>query len=70
MLKNIIHNLLEKKLKIKNNYLPTKKFWKPKIVDIKSVIKGHSKTSHKLSKTKKVGYDSPLYSDAKKVKIF
>ena len=57
---------------IRNNYLSTKKFWKPNIVDIKSSITEHSKTSHKLSKTirqaEKVSSDSFLYSDAKKVK--
>ena len=40
------------------------------IVDIKSVITEHPKTSHKLSKTirqaEKVGSNSSLYSDTKK----
>ena len=44
------------------------------ILDIKSIITDHPKTSHKLSKTvrqaEKVGYNSSLYSDAKKWKIF
>ena len=52
-----------------------KTFEKPNIVDIKSVITEHPhKTSHKLFKTirqaQKVGPNSPLYSDTKKVKIF
>ena len=44
------------------------------MVGIKSVIAEHPKTSHKLSKTirqtEKVGSNSFLYSDTKKVKIF
>ena len=51
-----------------------KTFEIPNIVDIKSIITEHQKTSHKLSKTirqaKKVGSNSPLYSDTKRVKIF
>ena len=51
-----------------------KTFENPNIVDIKSVITEHPKTSHKLSKTirqaEKVGSNSSLYSDTKKVKIF
>ena len=51
-----------------------KTFKNPNTVDIKSVIKKHSRTSQKLSKTikqaEKVGSNSPLYSDTKKVKIF
>ena len=46
----------------------------PNIVDIKSVITEHQKTSHKLSKTireaEKVGSNSSLHSDTKKVKNF
>ena len=42
------------------------------IVNIKSVITEHPKTSHNLSKTirkgEKVGSNSSLYSDTKKVK--
>ena len=49
---------------IKNYYLSTKKIKKPKIVDIKSVITEHPKTSHKLFKTvrqaEKVGFNSSL----------
>ena len=45
----------------------------PNIVDIKSVITEHPKTSHQLSKpirqAEKVGSNSSLYSDIKKVKI-
>ena len=40
------------------------------IVDIKSVITEHPKTSHKLSVAEKVGSNSSLLSDTKKVKIF
>ena len=44
------------------------------IVDIKSIITEHPKTSYKLSKAirqaEKVGFNSFLYSDTKKVKIF
>ena len=44
------------------------------IVDIKSVITEHPETSQKLSKTirqaEKVGSNSSLYSDIKKVEIF
>ena len=51
-----------------------KTFENPNIVDIKSVITEHPKTSHKLSKTirqaEKVGSNSSLYSDTKNVKIF
>ena len=47
-----------------------KPFENPNTVDIKSVTIEHLKTSHKLSKTKKVCSNSPLYSDTKKVKIF
>ena len=43
-------------------------------VDIKSVIREHPKTSHKLSKSireaEKVYSNSSLYSDTKKVKLF
>ena len=50
-----------------------KTFENPKIVDVKSVITVHPKASHKLSKTirqaEKVGSNSSLYSDTKKVKI-
>ena len=51
-----------------------KTFENPNIVDIKSVITEHSRTSHKLSKTirqaEKVGSNSALYSDTKKGKFF
>ena len=52
-----------------------KTFKNPKIVDIiKSVIKEHPKTSHKLSKTigkgEKVSFNSYLYSDTKKSRHF
>ena len=40
------------------------------IVDMKSVITEHPKTSHKLSKAEKLVSNSSLYSDTKKVKIF
>ena len=47
-----------------------KSFRNSNIVDIKSVIRKHPKTSHKLSKTirqaEKLSYDSSLYSDTKK----
>ena len=52
-----------------NTYQP-KSFENPNIVDIKSVITEHPKTSQKLSKTirqaKKVGSNSSLYNDTKK----
>ena len=51
-----------------------KTFENPNVVDVKSVITENPKTSHKLSKTirqaNKVGSNSPLYSDTKKVKNF
>ena len=51
-----------------------KTFENPNIADIKSVITKHPKTSHKLFKTirqaEKVGSNSSLYSDTKKVNIF
>ena len=54
---------------MKNNYLLTKNFWKPKIVDIKSVITEHPKISLKLSKTitqaQTVASNSSLNSDKK-----
>ena len=47
-----------------------KTFENPNIVDIKSVIAGHPKASHKLSKAvgqaEKLGSNSSLYSDTKK----
>ena len=47
-----------------------KTFENSNIVDIKSVITEHPKTSYKLSKTltqaEKVGFNSSLYSDTKK----
>ena len=50
-----------------------KSFEKPNIVDIKSVNTESPKASHKLSMTttqaEKVGSNSSLYSDTKKVKI-
>ena len=49
-------------------------FENPNIFDLKSVIAEHPKTSHKLSKAirqaEKVGSNSCLYSDTKKVKTF
>ena len=51
-----------------------KPFKNSDIVDMKSVITKHPKTSHKLSKTlrqaEKVGSNSSLYRDTKKVKFF
>ena len=51
-----------------------KTFEIPNIVDIKSVITEHPKTSYKLSKTtrqaKKVDPNRPLHSDTKKLKNF
>ena len=51
-----------------------KAFENPNTVDIKSIITEHAKISHKLSKTirqaEKVGSNSSLYSDTKKVKFF
>ena len=48
----------------------SKTFKNPNIVDIKSVITEHPKTSHKLFKTigkgEKVDCNSSLYSDTKK----
>ena len=48
-----------------------KTFENPSIVDIKSVITEHSKNLHKLSKTirksEKLGSNSSLYSDTKKI---
>ena len=71
MLRNIMNFFNKEKPKIsktiKNNYLSTKSF---DIVDIKSIITKHLKTSHKLSKTirqaEKVGFKSSLCSDTKK----
>ena len=52
----------------------SKQFENWNIIDIKSVIIEHPKTSHKLSKTirqaEKVDSNSSLYSDTKKVNIF
>ena len=42
----------------------------PNIVDIKSVIREHPKTSHKLSKAEKVGSSSSLCRNTKKSKHF
>ena len=51
-----------------------KTFENPNIVDVKSIITEHGKTSHKLSKiirqTEKVGSNSSLYNDTKTVKGF
>ena len=51
-----------------------KTFENPNIIDIKSIIPEHRKTLHKLSKTirqnEKVGSNSSLYSDTKKMKNF
>ena len=38
----------------------------PNIVDVKSVMRKHPKTAHKLSKGAKVDSNSSLYSDMKK----
>ena len=55
---------------IKNDYLSTKQFCKPKHFDIKSVITEHPKILHELRMTispiAKVGSISSLSSDAKK----
>ena len=52
----------------------SKTFENPNIIDIKSIIREHPKTSHKLFKTikqaEKVGSNSSFYSDTKKVKLF
>ena len=52
----------------------SKTFENLNIVDIKSIITEHPRAPHKLSKTvrqaEKVGSNSSLYSDTKKVKIF
>ena len=50
-----------------STYQP-KTFENPSTVDIKLVITELPKTSHKLSKTEKVGSNSSLYSDTKKCK--
>ena len=59
---------------IRNNSLLNKTFENPTIFCKKSVITEYLKTSHKLSKTigkdEKVGSNSFMYSDTKKVKIF
>ena len=51
-----------------------KSFEKPNIADIKSVITEHPKSLYKLSKTirqaEKVGCNSSLYSDTKKIENF
>ena len=51
-----------------------KTFGNPNIVDIKSIIAEHTKTTLKLSKTirqgEKVSCNTSLYSDTKKVNIF
>ena len=51
-----------------------KRFENPNTVDMKSIIKKHSKTSHELLKTirldEKVGSNNSLYSDTIKVNIF
>ena len=53
-----------------------KTFEKPSIADLKSVRKEHQKTSYKLSKTRRqaekifrVGLNSSLYGDTKKMKF-
>ena len=52
----------------------SKTFEKLNIFDIKSVMTEHPKTSHKLFKTirlaKKLGFNSSLYSNTKKLKNF
>ena len=78
MLKNTISLYQKKNTKLIKQaeiitYQP-KTFENPNIVDITSIITEHPKTSHKLSKTirqaEKVGSNSSLDSNAKKVKIF
>ena len=75
MLKNTINHLYERKNKKSEivTHQP-KTFENSNTADIKSIITEHPKTSHKLFKTirqaKKVGSNSSLYSDTKKVKIF
>ena len=58
----------------KINTKQPKSFENLQIVDINSVTTEHPKNSHKLKKTirqaKKLGTNSSLYSDTKKVKIF
>ena len=67
MLKNTINH--SQKRKTQNQLLINQKCENPNLVDIKSIIKEHPKTLHKLSKTirqaKKVGSNNPLYSDTK-----
>ena len=76
MLKNTINHLQERKTQKPEEIITQqpKAFEKPNIVDTKSVIREHSRTLHKLSKTirqvDKVGSGSPLYSDTKKCKYF
>ena len=54
-------------------YVP-RTFENPNIVEIKSIITEHPKTSNKLSKTirqvEKIGFNSSSYKDTKKVKFF
>ena len=77
MLKNIRNHFFKKKNRksVKQSEVGTdqpKTFENPIIVDIKSAITEHPKTSYKLSKTikegEKVGSNSSLYSDTKKRK--
>ena len=74
MLKNTINHLWEKNTKsVKQSEIITyqpKTFENPNIVDVKSIATEHAKASHKLSKAEKVGSDSSLYKDTKKLKIF
>ena len=65
----------ENKKSVKQSEIITnqpKTFESPNIVDIKSIITEHQKTSHKLFKTigkdEKVGSNSYLYSDKKSEK--
>ena len=71
MLKKHYHSFIRKKntKSVKQSKIityQTKTFENPNIVDIKSIITKHAKTSHILSKTKKIDSNSPLYSDTKK----
>ena len=59
---------------VKISEINSKKIWILNIIDIKSVITEHPKTSYKLSKTtrlaEKVDSNSSLYSDTEKWKFF
>ena len=74
MLKNTINYLLKKKNTNTQSISHSKTLENPNIADVKPIITDHAKTSQKLSKTikqaKKVGSNSHLYSDTKKVENF